>query len=512
MITILILLLEIRTTLEKLGPTFHLPPRSSCVVGTRLETIRSITTWIVAGNEEVLWLKGLAGVGKSSLMGSIKDLTLAMGDHGRLGAFLRFDRIQMSDPSRAILSLAYKLAEFDDRIGRAIAQAVVNKPNVNDRTLSAQFQDYVVDPLTSVATLKDNGPIVVIVDGLDECEVGAQRAELLKILSRGFGSQLAFIRLIIASRPQPDLEHALCPPGSISSHVRPYPLDINSPSNNHDIRLYFEKRLDETNDSNLHQLFEECHAIEELSHRACGLFIWASTIWTFIMAYPSRRLKAVLNTPTFPDAETALNSLYKTALQVITTERGDSNDVKDDIRTVLGSVIVALEPGLTVRAIDGLMFGLDQSIARDIVGMLASVVSFGDDDPIRLIHKSFDDFLQDQHRCGDEWYISAKEYRHAITIRCFRHLVEYFRTEISKGRQELEGGIPSSVSYAANKCFYHLKSLDKADHHTDETVRVFLKNYFVQWLKVIPVEIAIDSLRCLVIWTNVRLSNIWIRA
>ena len=460
----------------------------------------------------MLWLKGLAGVGKSSLMGSIKDLTLAMGVHGRLGAFLRFDRIQMSDPSRAILSLAYKLAEFDDRIGRAIAQAVINKPNINDRSLSAQFQDYVIDPLESVATLKDNGPIVVIVDGLDECDVGAQRAELLKVLSHGFGSQLPFIRLIISSRPQPDLEHALCPPGSTSSHVRPYPLDINSPSNNQDIRLYFEKKLDETNDSDIHELFDECHAIEKLSHRACGLFIWASTIWTFIMAYPSRRLKAVLNTPIFPDAEAALNSLYKTALQVIITERGDSNDVRDDIRTVLGVVIVAHEPGLTVRAVDGLMFSPGQSIAKDIVSMLASVVSFGDDDPIRLIHKSFDDFLQDQQRCGDEWYISARDYRYAITIRCFNHLADYFRTQISRGSQKLKGDVPSSVSYAAKKCFRHLESLDEADHHIDETVRIFLKNYFIQWLSAVPVETAIYSLRRLVTWTNVGFFNVWIRA
>ena len=508
----LILLLEIQTTLEKLKPTFHLPPRSSCVVGTRLETIRSITTWIVAGNEGVLWLKGLAGVGKSSLMGSIKDLTLAMGVHGRLGAFLRFDRIQMSDPSRAILSLAYKLAEFDDRIGRAIAQAVINKPNINDRSLSTQFQDYVIDPLESVTTLKDNGPIVVIVDGLDECDVGAQRAELLEILSRGFGSRLPFIRLIIASRPQPDLEHALCPPGSNSSHVLSHRLDTNLPSNKRDIHLYFEKRLDETNDSDIRELFEECHAIEKLSHRAYGLFIWASTIWSFIMVHPSRRLKAVLDTPVSSDAEAALNSLYKTALQVIITEPGDSNDVKNDIRTILGAVIVAHEPGLTVRAVDGLMFGLGQSIAKHIISMLGSVVSFEDDEPIRLIHKSFDDFLQDQQRCGDEWYISAKDYRRTITIRCFEHLAEYFRTQISRGSQELKGDIPSSMSYAAKKCFYHLESLDETDHHIDEAVRIFLKNYFIQWLSAVPVRTAIGSLRRLVTWTNVRLSNVWIRA
>lgn len=509
---IFILLLEIQTTLEKLKPTFHLAPRSSCAVGTRLETIQFITTWIVAGGEEVLRLKGLAGVGKSSLMGSIKDLALAMGEHGRLGAFIRFDRTQMSDPSRMILSLAYKLAEFDDRIGRAIAQAVVNKPNINDRSLSAQFQDYVIDPLESVAMLQDNGPNVIIIDGLDECEVGAQRAELLEVLSRGFGKRLPFLRLIIASRPQPDLEHEFCPPGSTSSHVRPYPLDINSPSNNRDIRLYFEKRLNDTKDPKVRELFEEHHAIEELSHRACGLFIWASTIWTFIMAYPSRRLKTVLETPTFPDAEAALNSLYKTALQVIITERGDSDDVKGDIRTVLGAVIVALEPGLTVGAIDNLMFGLDQSIAGDIVGMLASVVTFEEEAPIRLIHKSFDDFLQNHQRCGDEWYISTMEYRRQITIRCFKHLAEFFGTLTASGHQELKSNIPSSVSYAAYKCFYHLKTLDEADHHVDEVVRFFLHNHFLQWLEVIPTETADESLRCLLTWTNVRLFHMWGKA
>ncbi|KDQ61258.1 hypothetical protein JAAARDRAFT_123999, partial [Jaapia argillacea MUCL 33604] len=192
--------------LSRLNPHRAITRRDPCLPGTRTREIVAVISWIAKQSNEIFWLRGLAGTGKSALASTIAEHCRAMGEHGRLGAFIRFDRAEMNDPFRVIPTLAYKLASFDDRLGILIADVIKKVPDIVDRSLQEQFTRLVTGPLSIIADdLLDEGPIVVLLDGLDECGTPGRRGELLAVLARGFGDNLPFIRLIVTSRPEPDI-------------------------------------------------------------------------------------------------------------------------------------------------------------------------------------------------------------------------------------------------------------------------------------------------------------------
>ncbi|PBK68527.1 hypothetical protein ARMSODRAFT_887608, partial [Armillaria solidipes] len=82
--------------------------------GTRVATINYLMDWIAECNGGMLWCSGLAGTGKSSLVGTLHELlTVHAGMWNRLGAFIRYDRIEYSDASHLITSIAYSLGMYD---------------------------------------------------------------------------------------------------------------------------------------------------------------------------------------------------------------------------------------------------------------------------------------------------------------------------------------------------------------------------------------------------------------
>jgi nucleoside-triphosphatase THEP1 len=287
-----------------LNPHRRLPPLALCLPGTRVEIISEIMSWVSSSNGELLWLNGKPGSGKSSLVSTIAHWARQMGEHSRLGAFLRFDSEMKDDSSRVITTLAYRLAEFDDRIGDQISKVVKKYPDIADwPLLDSQFQELVVNPLELVKDLKDEGPIVVLVDALDKLELCKKRTELLKVLAGGFGAKLPFMRLIMSSQRQAGIVSKFESPKM--QHIHGYSLDVSDGDVirlnqlNRDIRLYFEyefNEIDEIDDPEFRALCDQHGAIEKLTERACGLFIRASRTVQFInsKSNPAEQLLTIL--------------------------------------------------------------------------------------------------------------------------------------------------------------------------------------------------------------------------
>ncbi|PBK81364.1 hypothetical protein ARMGADRAFT_976527, partial [Armillaria gallica] len=100
--------------LQDLRPFVSLRPKSKCMEGTRIETINYLMDWIAECNGGMLWCSGLAGTGKSSLVGTLYQLlTVHAGGRNRLGAFIRYDHIAYRDTSHLITTIAYSLGMYD---------------------------------------------------------------------------------------------------------------------------------------------------------------------------------------------------------------------------------------------------------------------------------------------------------------------------------------------------------------------------------------------------------------
>ncbi len=188
-----------RDQLRDLHPPQALGPKSWCTQGTHIATINMMVSWIAQCDGRTMWCKGLAGMGKSSLMQTLHKLfTMNIGGRSRLAAFIHYDHIEYSKASKLITSITYALGLFVDHIRMAISLVVQVLPSVMTLSPSAQFQHLLRKPLESVPDLGDGGPLVVIVDGLDECDASD---DMLVALAEGFGPKLSFMHLILSSRP-----------------------------------------------------------------------------------------------------------------------------------------------------------------------------------------------------------------------------------------------------------------------------------------------------------------------
>ncbi len=474
-----------RDRLRDLQPPEVLRPKSRCTPGTRVETINTMVSWIAKCNGEMMWCNGMAGTGKSSLMGTLHDfLTAEMGGRSRLAAFVRYDRSMYTDASRLITSIAYGLGMFDDRIGMAISKVIQTSRTVATMSdLSAQFRLLLRNTLESVPELVDEGPLVIIVDGLDESESDMSNAsnEVLAVLAEGFGPTLPFMRLIVASRPV----HRIATVFGGRNCIYPLHLDTSSPHVSRDIRFYLEREFATIRDDAFQEKCKELDAVDELATRASGLFIWAATVAKFVCAFPAiSRLQALLATEIPNDATEALTTLYHTALNTLVSEIPGANaDIKKYVRDVLGAVLVAkTPPGMTEIILDNLVLDEGSPPSSLILSMLGSIVSPENEHlPIQLIHKSLDDFLQDQSRSGDDWFVDVTLHHQEIAKQCLDVLTLFLQKWSHKVNVNVID-IPVYISqYALFGPFWHITAFNESGL---ELFASFFRCHFLSWLDV----------------------------
>jgi ABC-type cobalamin/Fe3+-siderophores transport system ATPase subunit len=108
--------------------------------------LKFIIDWInnPTSQQNILWLHGLAGSGKSTLSTTIASI---FADSGNLGAFLFFDRddTEGSDPALVIKTLAYQLATSDTKLGAAIRTVLEKNSNIVMSPLRLQFHKLLLD-------------------------------------------------------------------------------------------------------------------------------------------------------------------------------------------------------------------------------------------------------------------------------------------------------------------------------------------------------------------------------
>ncbi|KAF7970394.1 hypothetical protein HWV62_24266 [Athelia sp. TMB] len=208
--------------------------RPMCPPGTRKDLLKIITEWLCTPTEEnILWLHGAAGSGKSTLATTVAEYFRRLH---RRGAFLFFDRTSPieSDPSRVISTLAYQLAKHNDDVSVAIIDAIKGDFELVSAPLASQFTSLLFEPLSKVS-FQINGPIIIVLDALDECGDPSSRWTLLNILnSHEFASLPRQFRFFITSRPDHDITAYL----SSRSHV--FSIDLATASNEVDHQENFE--------------------------------------------------------------------------------------------------------------------------------------------------------------------------------------------------------------------------------------------------------------------------------
>jgi hypothetical protein len=464
--------------------------------------------WIADDSNEakkVLWVYGLAGTGKSTLSTTIAKIM--RGLH-RLGAFFFFNRdIPQRNFATLIRTLAYQLAMFDTRFCAAISRVVATNENIAGMPLEFQFES-----LLSANALKSvewsGGPIVLIIDALDECGSERDRKILMQVLSMGFSSLPSFIRIMIVSRQEQDIQRVL---GS-HSHLRRYSLDIDSVTNKDDVSEFIRHRLEDIRISNglLGEHWPGNDKIRSLANRADGLFIWASTACLYIESYASnQRLSDLIEKKSEGDSSgpfARLDSLYETGLQ----SAGLWHDAlfPSDCCNMLGMILCARVP-LSCSVIDTLLELPQDRSSWLSVSRLGCVLHVSETAPIRILHPSFHDYLSERCR-SHPWSIDLERHNKEFATRCIKLLDKELREnmcDMTLPYLSQKRTLPEAISYACKFWIEHICLISDVTDDIVHQMYVFLAKHLLHWMEAMAIlkshDLTIRSIDNLLKWLRV---------
>jgi hypothetical protein len=168
----------------------------------------------------------------------------------------------------------------------------------------------------SLATLTDilvEGPVVLVFDAINECGNPEEREPLLPVLATELGRLLSTIRVLITSRQLEDISNAFEGQPNILSRD----LDVSYDSSGRDMLTYLKHHFESIR--RRAWLLAEWpgeEVVQDLVTRSCGLFVWATTVVKFTDSFnPPKRLAIILRGEIVAGAQSALDDLYKRALE-----------------------------------------------------------------------------------------------------------------------------------------------------------------------------------------------------
>ncbi|KAJ6484807.1 hypothetical protein C8R45DRAFT_829494 [Mycena sanguinolenta] len=473
--------------------------RPECLLGTRQNVLREMTNWLItpSGDSNVFWLYGVAGSGKSTISTTIANL---FRDVCRLGAFIFFDRNKPSITASGVIhTMTYWLAQSNPVIKKALCKAITDEPAMKTASLRTQFQKFVLGPLLAA---KDNsyGPIIIIIDALDECADKTLCSGLVSLITDDFSKLPAVFRFVVTSRPDP----YIAIPFGKQRHICSLHLDITTNKTKNNIVFYIQdywysmQKVRTKHD--LNNAWPEEQAIRQLTQNCDGLFIWVSTAYKFIdRDSPQKKLTTLLDHGFTP--ESRLDELYTIALDS-SADLSDS-DFSEDALSVLGLVVLGRVP-LTADAMDSIL-GFEPGRSSKLLRDLGCILQWSPGQNARILHASFSDYLTNPKRCstsGGEthpWFIDSNSQTRSLTLQClyiFKHQLRFNicglenshlpNSEVANLSEHMEKHLSPGLCYAGQYWATHLSQL-VYDEMVCSELRYFMENSFLHWLEVLTV-------------------------
>ncbi|KAJ6482646.1 hypothetical protein C8R45DRAFT_1054106 [Mycena sanguinolenta] len=296
-------------------------PQPKCHPHTRMKTLEDLNKWSLDTDRSstILWLYGPAGAGKSAIMQTFsRELQTA----GRLGGSFFFKRRHETRGSGKTLftTIAYQLALSVSWLKDAISRVVEEDPSVIARSMETQLRKLISEPSRRHSADKNITPIIIVVDGLDECEEQPVQEEILRAMRNSTTQYHLPFRFIVASRPEAHICELFQSPfyrgGYRSFNVEPTFEDVRKYLRDEFSRIRCEHRTMAA----IPSPWPSLDILEDLVAKSSGHFIYASTVIKFVddrNYRPTERLSAMVqdtNGTDFGSVFDTLDQLYMNIL------------------------------------------------------------------------------------------------------------------------------------------------------------------------------------------------------
>ncbi|KAJ2928482.1 hypothetical protein H1R20_g8640, partial [Candolleomyces eurysporus] len=484
--------------------------RDVCTPGTRVRILYNIVNWANDTSPEsqsVFWLFGPAGSGKSSIAYTIArrfELTCDVADTITLGG--NFFCSRQFNESRSVAhivrTIVYHLSLKCEAFANVLRRS--GKFDTIYQGPRAQLTDLLVGPWVESQSIvsKDSTTApryLVVIDALDEVENKGGPAFLRALLDVINENYLPGLKFFVTSRSDPDLV------AYVDSFERKqlYRLqDVEKEEVEADIETYLATNLP-------HFIGQD--EMMGLVRFAAGLFICAATLAKYLTRHtPPEQSELLENLLHQADLETSLDAthlldtLYR---QILSEAFGGFKGVilKKRLATLytflctaertstftVTTLLIPQQPGKTPSAC------LPTSVADNVLSRLYAVLYCDNLRNILSYHKSFPDFMFDQHRSREYWCDQAAHHRD-LTEACFRVMKTglkfniadipssfIFDAEDGELPSRIEQNIPPALSYSSRNWSHHLSLMASttSDEPLLETLADFLRLRALFWIE-----------------------------
>ena len=361
---------------------------SRCLEGTRANTLRTIREWADdnATTGRIFCLLDVAGSGKSTVAKEVAEKWKEQGWLvGRFFFSRDTDTTEPMSTRRFCLAVSNAFADVDCGLIPHI-EKFKERPGWKELPLEEQYEGLVAGPLRAL-----NRRAILTIDALDECE---NPIELMETL-RNERLSVPLLRTLITSRPEFDIKQWVTKVDGV------YTASFQQlEGDNSDVEKYIRDRLkDETSDIQ-----------DRVIHRAEGHFIWARIACDLLNGAPD--IDGTLEDLEGPlEGTSELDSIYRVALKQATPANKSSRKA---IILVL-HMLLAMRRPLSIADLKDFSHWSEKVVERTIARLGSLLLFQGPNDPIRLLHTTFREFLTSPERAG-EYFIDPRFGHYTLAI------------------------------------------------------------------------------------------------
>lgn len=370
------------------------------------------------------------------------------------------------------------------------------------KALEFQFDKLLLQPLEDLPpTVSESLNRVIIIDALDECERPEHLSRILALFSKlHHNVSTVRLRVLFTSRSAPEIVDAFEPllKNKIVQNLylhREFSIDTKA-----DIRTFLETKFaDIRSKRRVEQdpwpTIEDLDRLVQLATTPNPLFIYAATLCRFVYdeQHPKNPKKQLaLWFKQCEDNRSQLNQIYAPILNQVFLGSEEAECGRQ--LQFLGALVLLATP-LPARSLVSLL-GMKIDDVNWWLPELHAVLDIPTEprNPIRLLHKSFSDFLLNPDDPGlSNCRVNAAETHAMLVARCIQRMNSGLRQDICDiqkpgifrdeiGKQAIDTCIPMDLRYA---CLYWVHHLQRSGRPMDISIYTFLYAHFLHWLEAL---------------------------
>ena len=445
-----------------------------CQPDTRERVIAQIMEWAENRDDQsrpICWLHGPAGTGKSSIAHTIADTYTKKHWLVLNFFFFRASRPDRTSLAKFFTTLAYQLAASEalPSAQQFISQVIQKDPRVLTANFETQLQKLICSPILVDTPSKPH--IIIIIDGLDECESHDHQTQLVKLLAESSPSLSPYARILVTSRPEEQIIHEFHVPDS-AAQVSTLLVALDDFDALDDIWKVCHRGFAEiaTKWGREHYIPKDWPSdkdIKQVVQKSQGIFIYITTLLKFVGErgdLPQNKLQEALTTNAV-----GLDSIY---LQVLASAPGKN-------RHLVISAIVLLQEPLAIVDLEEFLHLTPGEIRVALEGTRSILnIPETDDEAVVPYHASLGDFVQDETRSLSQF--SSKD--NIMLDHCIQLVMGMMKTEPS-------GKYSRAILYSCQNWSYHLASCLAREEQLEsiiaqvQALEEFVSKIKQQWLR-----------------------------